>query len=133
MQFLPARCRTESQASESFLRVAGRNRKPGKLPAHCRTESQAGKASCALQDEIASRESFLRIAGRNPRPGKLPAHCRTKSQASESFLRVAGRNPKLFAPARQQKGKFRNRLLIGGHSCLSFSLFYYVFLFYLLG
>ena len=132
MQFLPARCRTESQAGkascalqdgipgrESFLRVAGRNPRPGKLP--------------ALQDGIPGRESFLRIAGRNPRPGKLPAHCRTKSQASESFLRVAGRNPKLFAPARQQKGKFRNRLLIGGHSCLSFSLFYYVFLFYLLG
>ena len=116
------------------------------LPARCRTESQAGKASCALQDEIASRESFLRVAGRNRKPGKLPARCRTESQAGkascalqdgipgrESFLRIAGRNPKLFAPARQQKGKFRNRLMIGGHSCLSFSLFYYVFLFYLLG
>ena len=120
MQFLPARCRTELQASENFLRIAGRNCKPRKLPAHGRTESQAS-------------ESFLHVAGRNPKPGKLPAHCRTELQASESFLHTAGRNRKLFAPARQQNGKFRNRLLIGGHSCLSFSLFYYVFLFYLLG
>ena len=95
MQFLPARCRTELQASESFLRMAGRNRKPRKLPARSRTESQAGKASCALQDGIASRESFLRVAGRNCKPrkascalqdeiaslGKLPARCGTESQA----------------------------------------------------
>ncbi|WP_144005221.1 hypothetical protein [Phocaeicola salanitronis] len=65
---LPAACSEESQACESFLQRAARNRKPT-------------KASCSVQREIAS----LR---------KLPATCSKESQAYESFLQRAARNRK---------------------------------------